>query len=73
MIRRWLVMVHVVESGENFGTLRNIFRDINRAAIFAKLIMEYSDNEYETVGHNEWFCSAKNEYIKIEDTENLLN
>ena len=66
-------MVHVVEYGENIGTLRNLFRDIDLAFIFTKKIMEYSEEDYEIIGSNEWYCPAKNEYIKIEDTELLLN
>lgn len=66
-------MVPLMEYGENVGILRNLFRDIDLAIIFAKQIMGYSENEYQTIGHNAWYCRAKKEFIKIEGTENLLN
>ena len=39
-------MVPLMEYGENVGILRNLFRDIDLAIIFAKQIMGYSENEY---------------------------
>jgi hypothetical protein len=61
-------MVCVVEYGENIGTLRNLFRDIQQAQNFAKQIIALSDHNYENIGLNQWYCPEKKEYVKIEST-----
>jgi hypothetical protein len=61
-------MVCVVEYGENIGTLRNLFRDIQQAQIFAKQIIALSNQNYECIGPNQWYCSEKKEYVKIENS-----
>jgi len=61
-------MVCVVEYGENIGTLRNLFRNLHQAEIFVKQIIALSDKNYECIGPNQWYCSAKNEYVKIENS-----
>jgi hypothetical protein len=59
-------MVCVVEYGENIGELRNLFRDIQQAKIFAKQIIALSHQDYECIGPNQWYCQEKKEYLKIE-------
>ena len=61
-------MVCVVEYGENTGTLRNLFLDFQQALIFAEQIISLSNDEYECIGPNQWYCPQKNEYVKIEET-----
>ncbi len=61
-------MVCVVEYGENIGTLRNLFRDIQQAQIFAKQIIALSNQNYECIGPNQWYCPEKKEYVKIENS-----
>ena len=58
-------MVCVVEYGKDIGTLRNLFRDLQQAQVFARQIIALSDNKYESVGPNQWYCQEKNEYVKI--------
>jgi hypothetical protein len=60
-------MFCVLEYGKNIGTLRNIFQDMQQAAIFAKQIIEFTDDEYTCVAANKWYCEKKNEYIEIKD------
>ncbi len=59
-------MICVVEYGENIGTLRNLFPDIQQALVFAKQIIALSDEEYTCIGPNQWYCRKRNEYVKIE-------
>ena len=59
-------MICVVEYGENIGTLRNLFPDIQQARVFAKRIIALSDEEYTCIGPNQWYCQKRNEYVKIE-------
>jgi hypothetical protein len=59
-------MVCVVEYGENIGTLRNLFSDFQQALIFAEQIIALSNDSYETIGPNYWYCQEKKEYVKIE-------
>ena len=61
-------MVCVVEYGENIGTLRNLFRDIQQAQIFTKQIIALSNQNYECIGPNQWYCPEKMEYVKIENS-----
>ena len=61
-------MVCVIEYGENIGTLRNLFRDFQQAQIFAKQIIALSDQNYECIGPNQWYCPEKKEYVKIENS-----
>jgi len=58
-------MVCVDEYGENIGTLRNLFRNLQQAVVFAKQIIELADEEYTCGGPNKWFCKKKNEYEEI--------
>ena len=60
-------MTQVLEYGDNIGTLKNFFCDLQQAVTFAKTIIAVSDNTYEYVGPYHWYCSEKQEYIKIED------
>ena len=60
-------MVSVLEYGDNIGTLKNLFWDRQQAVVFAKKIIDLSDNNYEYIGPNQWYCHEKQEYIKIED------
>jgi hypothetical protein len=60
-------MFSVREYGDNIGTLKNLFCDRRQAVVFAKKIIDFSDNEYEYVGPYQWYCSEKQEYIRIED------
>ena len=60
-------MAQVVEYGDNIGTLKNIFCDLQQAVIFAKMIIAASNNKYEHVGPYHWYCSERHEYIKVED------
>ena len=60
-------MVCVLEYGDNIGTLRNLFRDEAQAIIFAKHIMDLSEEEYTYVATNKWYCSNKNEYVEIQE------
>ncbi|MBW2436306.1 MAG: hypothetical protein JRF29_03440 [Deltaproteobacteria bacterium] len=59
-------MICVVEYGENIGTLRNLFPDIQQALVFAQQIIALSDEEYACIGPNQWYCQKRNEYVKIE-------
>jgi hypothetical protein len=60
-------MVCVLEYGRNIGTLRNIFQDMQQAAIFAKQIIDLADDEYTCIATNKWYCEEKNEYVEIKD------
>jgi hypothetical protein len=60
-------VVCVDEYGENIGTLRNLFRNLQQAVVFAKQIIELADEEYTCVGTNKWFCEKKNEYVEIKN------
>ena len=60
-------MICVVEYGENIGTLRNLFSDIQQALVFAKQIIALSDEEYTCIGPNQWYSQERKEYVKIED------
>jgi hypothetical protein len=60
-------MVCVLEYGENIGTLRNIFQDMQQATIFAKQIIDFADAEYTCLSANKWYCEKKNEYVEIKD------
>jgi len=60
-------MVCVLEYGRNIGTLRNIFQDMQQAAIFAKQIIDLADDEYTCIAANKWYCENKNEYVEIKD------
>ena len=63
-------MVCVIEYGENIGTLRNLFPDIQQARVFAKQIIALSEKEYKRIGPNQWYCQDKKEYVKIEGFTN---
>ena len=52
-------MICVIEYGENIGTLRNLFPDIQQALVFAKQIIALSEREYECIGPNQWYCQDK--------------
>jgi len=56
-----------LEYGENIGTLRNIFQDMQQATIFAKQIIDFADAEYTCLAANKWYCEKKNEYVEIKD------
>ena len=60
-------MVWVLEYGKNIGTLRNLFRDLQQAVVFAEHIIEIADEEYSCIGSNKWFCKEKNEYLEIKN------
>ena len=45
-------MVCVLEYGKNIGTLRNIFQDMQQAAVFAKKLIEFADDEYTCIAAN---------------------
>ena len=60
-------MVCVDEYGENIGTLRNLFSDLQQAIVFARQIIELSGDEYTCIGTNKWFCRNKNEFIEVKD------
>ena len=60
-------MICVIEYGENIGTLRNLFQDFQQALIFAEQLIELSNDNYESIAPNQWYCQAKKEYVKIED------
>lgn len=60
-------MICVIEYGENIGTLRNLFQDFQQARIFAEQLIELSNDNYESIGPNQWYCQAKKEYVKIEN------
>jgi hypothetical protein len=64
------MMISVVEYGENIGTLRNIFSDRQQALVFAKQLMALSDEDYQCIGPNHWYCRVKKEYVIIEGVEN---
>jgi hypothetical protein len=59
-------MICVIEYGEKMGTLRNLFQDFQQALIFAEQLIELSNDNYESIGPNQWYCQAKKEYVKIE-------
>ena len=63
-------MICVIEYGENIGTLRNLFPDIQQARVFAKRIIALSEKEYTCIGPNQWYCQDKKEYLKIERITN---
>lgn len=63
-------MICVIEYGENIGTLRNLFSDIQQARVFAKQIIALSEKEYKCIGPNQWYCQDKEEYVKIEGITN---
>jgi hypothetical protein len=57
----------VVEYGDNIGTLKNLFGDLQQAVVFVKRIMNFTGNRYQMIGPYKWYCHEKQEYIKIED------
>ena len=59
-------MVCVLEYGENIGTLRNLFRDEQQAIVFAKYIIELSEEEYTRIAANKWYCSKRDEYVEVQ-------
>jgi hypothetical protein len=63
-------MVCVIEYGENIGTLRNLFPDIQQALVFAKEIIALSEKEYKCIGPNQWYSKDEKEYVKIEGITN---
>lgn len=63
-------MFCVKEYGENIGTLRNLFPDIQQALVFAKQVIALSDEEYKSIGPHQWYCQEKREYVKIEGVTN---
>jgi hypothetical protein len=65
----WLIMICVVEYGEDIGTLRNLFSSKQQAIAFAKRIMALSDKKYRRIGLHQWYCREKREYVKIEGLE----
>jgi hypothetical protein len=58
-------MVCVLEYGENIGTLRNLFQDLQQATVFAKRLIETAEDEYTCIAKHKWFCEKKNEYVEI--------
>jgi len=58
-------MICVLEYGENIGTLRNLFQDLQQAKVFAKQLIDLADDEYTCIAKNKWFCEKKNEYVEI--------
>jgi len=62
-----LDMVCVLEYGENIGTLRNLFREEAQAIVFAKYIIDLSEEEYTYVATNKWYCSDKDEYVEVQE------
>jgi len=60
-------MVCVWEYGDNIGTLRNIFHDLQQATFFAKQLIDLAEEEYTCIAKNKWFCEKKNEYVEIKD------
>ena len=60
-------MVCVLEYGDNIGTLRNIFLDLQQATVFAKQLIDLADDEYTCIATNKWYCETKNEYVEIKD------
>jgi len=63
-------MICVIECGENIGTLRNLFPDIQQALVFAKQIIALSEEEYRCIGPNQWYCQDKKEFVRIEGITN---
>ena len=59
-------MVCVVEYGDNIGTLKNMFPDLKQALVFAEQIIKIAKEEYTCIGTHQWYCSERNEYLKIE-------
>ena len=60
-------MVCVWEYGDNIGTLRNIFHDLQQATFFAKQLIDLAEEEYTCIAKNKWFCEKKNEYVEIKN------
>ena len=70
MSLKWEVsktMICVLEYGENIGTLRNLFRDEQQAIVFAKHIIDLSEEEYTCIAANKWYCAKKKEYVEVQD------
>jgi hypothetical protein len=61
------IMICVVEYGQDIGTLRNLFLDIEQATFFVKRIIEFAEDEYTCIASNKWYCENKNEYLEIKD------
>ncbi|CAB1081459.1 hypothetical protein D1AOALGA4SA_9111 [Olavius algarvensis Delta 1 endosymbiont] len=60
-------MICVLEYGENIGTLRNLFQDLQQAKVFARQLIDLADEEYTCIAKNKWFCEKKNEYVEIKN------
>ena len=60
-------MVCVLEYGDYIGSLRNLFREEEQAIIFAKHIIDLSEEEYACIATNKWYCAKKNEYVEVQD------
>ena len=70
MSSKWEVsktMICVLEYGEDIGTLRNLFRDEHQAIVFAKHIIDLSEEEYTCIATNKWYCAKKKEYVEVQD------
>ena len=60
-------MICVLEYGENIGTLRNLFQELQQAEVFARQLIDLADEEYICIAKNKWYCEKKNEYVEIKD------
>jgi len=60
-------MICVLEYGENIGTLRNLFQDLQQAKVFARQLIDLADEEYTCIAKNKWFCEKKGEYVEIKN------
>ena len=60
-------MISAIEYGENIGTLKNLFGDLQQPVMFAERIIGSSNNKYLRVGPYQWYSQEKREYIKIID------
>jgi hypothetical protein len=59
-------MFCVKEYGDNIGTLKNYFLDLNQAMKFVEKVIKISGCKYRCTGPNEWHCRGKEEFLKIE-------
>ena len=59
-------MIWVIEHGDNIGTLKNCFLEIEKAQKFAEMIVYSSECRYKRVSNYQWICLDKDEIIEIQ-------
>jgi hypothetical protein len=59
-------MICVVEHGQDIGSIKNYFIDIDKAKRFANYLVTVAHCKYEKISETQWICLEKDEAIEIE-------